>query len=189
MRRQHGGAGRGLPLDRRMRPDTVLLRRELRWTAATVLTLGAAGYAAAGAYGATIGAGAGFVLQQAVYRVAVAALWGGWWARTVTHDGPEGAQKLGHITLRAFALWMRKASASERLYVALWNVVDVDEDTEDEIANSKAEVRIRQAYAVAARLDNEPLWCDNLERRRLRRSLQRDEARLIHLATGEHLQR
>ena len=40
---------------------------------------------------------------------------------------------------------------------------------------------------VAARLDDEPLRCDNAQRRRLRRSLQRDEARLLRLATGERL--
>ena len=62
---------RGLPLDRTLRPDAVLLRRELRWTAATMLVLGAAGYAVTGADGAAIGTGTGFLLQQAAYRLLV----------------------------------------------------------------------------------------------------------------------
>ena len=69
-RKRHRGR-RGLPPKRSLRPDTVLLRRELRWTAATVLALGGAGYVIAGAYGATIGSAAGYLLQQIAYHVAV----------------------------------------------------------------------------------------------------------------------
>ena len=188
MRRQHRRVSRGLPLNHTTRPDTVLLRRELRWTAATMVTLGAAGYAVAGAYGTAIGAGTGFVLQQAVYRLAVAALWHGWWNRTMTYEGPEVARELRRITLRAFALWMRNASTSERLYIALW-AVGGKADEREAVAGTPIESHIRHAYAVATRLDNEPLWCDSIERRRLRRSLRRDEARLLHLATGEHIKR
>lgn len=179
---------RGLPLDRTLRPDAVLLRRELRWTAATMLALGAAGYAFAGAYGAAIGTGAGFLLQQAAYRLVVRALWHGWTTRAITDKGDEVAQRSARISLRAFTLWMRTATANDRLYVALWNVgADEDDDGED-VRESTAEIRIRHAYSLAVRLDNEPLWCDNPHRRRLRRSLQRDEARLLRLATGERLE-
>ena len=179
---------RGLRLDRTLRPDAVLLRRELRWTAATMLALGAAGYAFAGAYGAAIGTGAGFLLQQAAYRLVVRALWHGWATRAITHKGDEVAQRSARISLRAFTLWMRTATANDRLYVALWNVgADEDDDGED-VRESTAEIRIRHAYSLAVRLDNEPLWCDNPHRRRLRRSLQRDEARLLRIATGERLE-
>ena len=195
MPRQDRPARRGLPLHRTIRPDAVLLRRELRWTATTMLALGAAGYAIAGTYGAAIGTGAGFLLQQATYWLVVRTLWHGWSTRTVTYEGAERSQQLARISLRAFTLWMRTASANDRLYIALWNVGsedgeddEDDEDDEDEVADSTAEIRIRYAYSLATRLDNEPLWCDNLERRQLRRSLQRDEARLLRLATGEQLQ-
>ncbi len=40
MRRQDRPTRRGLPLDRTIRPDAVLLRRELRWTATAMLALG-----------------------------------------------------------------------------------------------------------------------------------------------------
>ena len=180
---------RGLPLDRTMRPDAVLLHRELRWTAATMLALGAIGYVIAGAYGAAIGTGSGFLLQQAGYRLVVRALWYGWQTRAVTYDGAARAQQITRISLRAFTLWMRTATANDRVYVALWNVGAGDDDDDDrkEVENSTAEIRIRHAYSLAVRLDNEPLWCDNPHRRRLRRSLQRDEARLLRLATGERL--
>ena len=188
MRKQDPPAPRrGLPLDRTMRPDAVLLRRELRWTAATMLALGAAGYAFAGAYGAAIGTGTGFLLQQAAYRLVVRALWYGWQTRAITYDGAARAQQLGQISLRAFTLWMRTATANDRLYVALWNVGAGDDDDREEVEDSTAEIRIRHAYSLAVRLDNEPLWCDNPHRQRLRRSLQRDEARLLRLATGERL--
>lgn len=179
---------RGLPLDRTMRRDAVLLRRELCWTAGTMLALGAIGYGAAGAYGAATAAGIGFLLQQAAYRLVVRALWHGWQTRFVTCQGSEAARQSGRISLRAFTLWMRTASANDRLYVALWNVgADKDDDGED-VRDSTAEIRIRHAYSLALRLDNEPLSCDNPQRRRLRRSLQRDEARLLRLATGERLE-
>ncbi len=192
MPRDDHPARRGLPLHRTIRPDAVLLRRELRWTAAAILALGAAGYAIAGAHGAAIGTGAGFLLQQAAHRLVVRALWHGWSTRAVTFDGAERSQELARISLRAFTLWMRTATANDRLYIALWNVGseddEEDEEDEDEVAESTAEIRIRYAYSLATRLDNEPLWCDNPERRRLRRSLQRDEARLLRLATGQRLQ-
>jgi len=189
MQRQEPPAGRrGLPLDRTMRPDAVLLRRELRWTAGTMLALSAAGYAFAGAYGAAIGTGTGFLLQQAAYRLVVRALWYGWQTRTVEYEGVERARKLARISLRAFTLWMRTASANDRLYVALWNVGTGDDNDREEVEDSTAEIRIRHAYSLAIRLNNEPLWCDNPHRRRLRRSLQRDEARLLRLATGKRLE-
>ena len=71
------GRRRSLRLNRTMRPDAVLLRHELRWTAAATLTLGSIGYGSAGAYGAAIGTGLGFLLQQAGYRLMVRALWHG----------------------------------------------------------------------------------------------------------------
>ncbi len=111
----------------------------------------------------------------------------GWWFRSVTVDGHERAEEIVRISLRAFALSMRTATASERLYVALWNMEVRRGGDRDEPAEATAEVRIRQAYDVVARLDDEPLRCDNRQRRRLRRSLQRDEARLLHLATGKRL--
>ena len=184
---RHHHTSRGRRLRGTTRPDTVLLRRELRWTGATMLALGAAGYVIAGPYGAAIGTGAGFLVQQAAYRLAVRALWRGWWMRSVTVDGAERAEQIVRISLRAFTLWMRTAGASERLYVALWNAGGGDGDDEQETAGSKVEVRIRQAYNLVARLDDEPLRCDNAQRRRLRRSLQRDEARLLRLATGKRL--
>ena len=191
MPRQDPPAGRrGLPLDHTIRPDAVLVRRELRWTAGTMLALGVAGYALAGAYGAAIGTGSGFLLQQAAYRLVVRMLWHGWLTRTMTYDGPEKAQRIARITLRAFTLWMRTATANDRLYVALWNLgSDNPDDDQKELAESTAEIRIRYAYSLAARLDDEPLWCDNEHRRRLRRSLQRDEARLLRVATGERLEK
>ena len=54
MRRQDRCIGRGLPLDRTARRDTLLLRRELRWTDATMLALGAIGHALADADGTVI---------------------------------------------------------------------------------------------------------------------------------------
>ncbi|MCY4636353.1 MAG: hypothetical protein OXG04_17915 [Acidobacteria bacterium] len=154
-----------------------------------MLALGAAGHAIAGLSGAAIGTATGFLLQQAAYKLTVQALWHGWSTRAVTFDGAERSQELARISLRAFTIWMRTASANDRLYIALWNIGSEDgEDDEDEVAESTAEIRIRYAYSLATRLDNEPLWCDNPERRRLRRSLQRDEARLLRLATGQRLQ-
>ena len=189
MPRHNRPARRGLPLHHTVRPDAVLLRRELRWTAATMLALGDAGHAIAGPYGAAIGTAAGFLLQQAAYKLTVQALWHGWATRAITFDGAERSKQLARISLRAFTLWMRTASANDRLYIALWNVGSEDgEDDEEEVTDSTAEIRIRYAYSLAVRLDNEPLWCDSPERRRLRRSLQRDEARLLRLATGERLQ-
>ena len=185
---------RGLPLDRTMRPDTVLLRRELRWTAGTMAGLGAAGYAMEGPYGAAIGSAAGFLLQQACYRLTVRMLWQGWLDRAIAYEGVEKTRELGRIWLRAFTLWMRTASARERLYIAGWNGGDEDAEDDQQLdagrqvdAEWRAEVRIRQAYDVVARLEDQPLWCDNLKRRRLRHSLQRDERRLLSLATGEQL--
>ena len=188
MRRQDHPTRRGLPLDYTTRPDAVLLRRELRWTATAMLALGAAGYALSGAYGAAIGTGAGFLLQQAGYTLVVLALWHGWFTRAIALDGAERSEQLARISLRAFTLWMRTATANDRLYIALWNVGN-DDGEEDEHADSTAEIRIRYAYSVAARLEDEPLWCDNLHRRKLRRSLQRDEARLLRIATGKRLER
>ena len=184
MRRQRRRVRRGLPLDRTMRPDTVLLRRELRWTAATMAGLGAAGYAIEGPYGAAIWCGAGFLLQQAGYRLAVRTLWHGWRNRAIACDGVEKMRDLGQVWLRAFTLWMRTASARERLYLAGWTGVDEDAGEDQQVdAESTAEVRIRQAYDLVARLEDQPLWCDNVKRRRLRRSLQRDERHLLGLAT------
>ncbi len=189
MPREERPTRRGLPLDRTIRPDAVLLRRELRWTAAAMLALSAAGYAIAGAHGAAIGTGTGFLLQQAAYRLLVRALWHGWQTRIVTYNGAERARQIARISLRAFTLWMRTATANDRLYIALWNVGSEDgDDDREETAESTAEIRIRHAYSLAARLDDEPLSCDNPHRRRLRRSLQRDEARLLRLATGERLE-
>ena len=186
MRRKNQRVRRGLPLDCTMPPDTVLLRRELRWTAATMAGLGAAGYAMDGPYGAATWCGSGFLLQQACYRLAVRVLWYGWRNRAVGCDGTEKARDLRRVSLRAFTLWMRTATARERLYIARWNGVDEDDDGKVD-AESTAEVRIRHAYDLVARLEDQPLWCDNPKRRRLRRSLQRDESRLLQLATGEDL--
>ena len=170
-----------------MRPDAVLLRRELRWTAGTMLAVAAIGYGEAGGAGAAIGTAVGFLLQQALYRLVVQALWYGWQTRFASLESVETARENGRISLRAFTLWMRTATTNDRLYVALWNVgADRDDDGED-VSNSTAEIRIRHAYALVLRLDDEPLWCDNAQRRRLRRSLQRDEARLFRVATGEPL--
>ncbi|MYH29942.1 MAG: hypothetical protein F4137_14060 [Acidobacteria bacterium] len=177
-----------LPLKRTFRPDTVLLRRELRWTAATALTLGVFGHTVAGAHGAAIGAGSGFLLQQAAYRLIVRTLWYGWQTRCFTFEGDVRAAKMAYISLRAFTLWMRRAGALERLYIALWNVGG-DHDDESEVEDSRAEIRIRNAYTQAFSLNNVPLRCDNARRRRLRTSLQRDEARLLRLATGQRLER
>lgn len=84
---------------------------------------------------------------------------------------------------------MRRASALERLYVALWNVGAGKDDDQSEVNHSTAEIRIRHAYMQALNLNDVPLRCDDAHRRRLRRSLQRDEARLLRLATGERLAR
>ncbi len=153
-----------------------------------MLALGAAGYAVAGAYGAAIGAGAGLLVQQAGYSLVVVTLWHGWSTRAIAFDGTERSEQLARISLRAFTLWMRTATASDRLYIALWNVGS-NEGEENEVAGSMAEIRIRYAYALEARLDNEPLWCDSLHRRQLRCTLQRDEARLLQIATGEPLKK
>ena len=189
MRKNNRPAGRrSLPLNHTMRPDAVLLRRELRWTAAATLTLGSMGYGFAGAYGAAVGTGIGFLLQQAGYRLTVRTLWQGWHTRFVAREGAERAREHCHVSLRAFTLWMRTATVNDRLYIALWNIGN-DEDDEKEVGESAAEFRIRQAYADALKLDNHPLWCDNPHRRRLRRSLQRDEERLLRLATGRGLEK
>lgn len=95
---------RNLPVNRTFRPDTVLLRRELRWTAATALGLGVLGHAAAGAHGAAIGAGTGFLLQQAAYRLIVRMLWHGWQTRFFAFEGETTANETGHVSLRAFTL-------------------------------------------------------------------------------------
>ena len=193
MRRHKRRLRRGLPLDCTMRPDTVLLRRELRWTAAAMAGLGAAGYALSGPYGAAIGSGAGFLLQQAGYRIAVRMLWHGWVDRATAYEGVETARDLQPVWLRAFTLWMRTASARELLYIAGWDGGEAADDKQEQEpsqqldAECAAEMRIYDAYDLAARLDDEPLWCDSLERRRLRHSLQRDERRLLSLATGEQL--
>ena len=190
MRRLDRPARRPPRPGRTVRPDTVLLRRELRWTAATVLGLGAAGFAVGDTYGGAIGTGAGYLLQQMGYRFAVHVLWEGWCVRAVTRDGAERAHELAHISLRAFTLWMRTARMYERMHVARWYTArytaDEIEDDPADRTGTKAEIGIRNAYLRAACLDNEPLRCDNLERRRLRRSLQQDEARLLHIATGRH---
>ena len=178
-----------LPLNRTFRPDTVLLRRELRWTAATALALGVFGHAVAGAHGAAIGAGTGFLLQQEAYRLIVRMLWHGWQTRCITFEGDAGAERIAHVSLRAFTLWMRTASANDRLYVTLWNAGAERGDDQSEVHATATEIRIRHAYSQALTLNDVPLRCDNGRRRRLRRSLQRDEARLLRLATGERLAR
>ncbi len=180
---------RSLPLNRTFRPDTALLRRELRWTATTALALGVLGHAVAGAQGAAIGAGTGFLLQQAAYRLIVRMLWHGWQTRCITLEGDAKAETIAHVSLRAFTLWMRTASANDQLYVALWNAGAGKDDDQSEVADSTAEIRIRHAYSQAFTLNDVPLRCDNAHRRRLRRSLQRDEARLLRLATGERFER
>ena len=80
---------------------------------------------------------------------------------------------------------MRTATANDRLYVALWNAGG---NEDEDVRESTAEVRIREAYTRALKLDNQPLWCDNPHRRRLRGSLQRDEERLLRLATGRRFE-
>ena len=181
-------SGRYLPPDRTIRPDAVLLYRELRWTIGAILILGSAGYGVAEEYGALTGAGSGFLLQQGLYKLAVRTLWDGWLTRSITYTGIEQAREDSRISLRAFTLWMRTATMRERLYIALWKHKTNDEENPDEVAGSCAEMRIGHAYTRALRLDNEPLHCDNLERRRLRRSLERDETRLLQLATGQRLE-
>ena len=85
---------------------------------------------------------------------------------------------------------MRTGKPYERVHVALWDSGrDNPESDESDCTVSEAEIRIEAAYRLVARLDNKPLWCDNIERRRLRVSLQRDEARLLRLATGQQLKR
>ena len=167
-----------------MPPDAVLLHRELRWTTATMLALSAIGHAAAGAYGATLGAGIGFLLQQTCYKLMVAALWRGWHTRFIAHEGAARARQHCHLSLRAFTLWVRTATAGDRLHVALWNGRNDEVEHGDDINDSATEIRIRHTYSVALKLGNEPVWCDNPHRRRLRHSLQRDERRLLRLATG-----
>jgi hypothetical protein len=171
-----------------VQPDAVLLRRELRWIAAAMLTFGAAGYLSSGPWGAATGAGAGFLAQQAAYWVVVRILWNGWTIRTLAYEEPERAKQVFRITLRAFTLWMRTASANDRLYVALWNVGNDEDDQDEDVTESVAERRIRDAHTIARNLDNTALWCDDLYRRRLRSSLQRDEARLLRIATGKRLE-
>ena len=188
MRRKGHRCRRGLPPKRSVRPDAVLLRRELRWTAATVLALGAAGYFIAGAYGATVGSAGGYLLQQIAYRLTVRLLWHGWWTRAKTLNGDDWTHETARISLRAFTLWMRTGKPYERVHIALWDSgSEKPEDDESDCTVSKAEIRIEAAHRLVARLDNKPLWCDNIKRRRLRLSLQRDEARLLLLATGEQL--
>ena len=179
---------RHLPLSRTYRSDTLLLRRELRWTAATALALGILGHAVAGAHGAAIGAGCGFLLQQAAYRLIVRMLWHGWQTRCITFEGEARAEETAHISLRAFTLWIRRASTLDRLYIALWNA-GADHHDESEVEDSRTEIRIRNAYSQALTLNNVPLRCDNAHRRRLRTSLQRDEALLLQLATGQRFNR
>ena len=187
--RHRPATGQSLPPSRTMRPDTVLLRHELRWTAGTMLTLSATGYSLAGAHGAAIGAGSGFLLQQTAYRLIVHALWHGWMTRSMTFEGHARAKEIAHVSLRAFTLWIRTANTKDRLYIALWNIgADMYDDDLAEVKDSATEIRIRAAYTIVLGLDNVPLRCDNPRRRRLRCSLQRDEERLLHLATGERLQ-
>ena len=172
-----------------MRPDAVLLHRELRWTAGTMLALSATGCSLAGAHGAAIGAASGFLLQQTAYQLIVRGLWRGWQIRNTSFLGAARARESADISLRAFTLWMRTASASDRLYVMLWNGgAERHKNGVVVVRNPPAEMRIRKAYSRVLNLDNVPLRCDNADRRRLRRSLQRDEERLFHLATGERLQ-
>ena len=197
---------RRLPLDYTGRCDTVLLRRELRWTIAAALAAGAAGYLAADAETALIGAGIGFLLQQVSYQVTVRELWRGWRNHAAANrelreygGEPVTAEEMEALfqhrsCARAFTLWMRLAGWRDRLYIALWRYPK-DVDSVDSLEASlkgpvrayhvKAETRITLAYAQAVRLGDESRWCDTAARRRLRRTLQRDEERLLAIAAKE----
>ena len=195
---------RRLRLDYTGRCDTVLLRRELRWTIAAALAAGAAGYLAAGGEAALIGAGIGFLLQQVSYQVTVRELWRGWRNHAAANrelreysGEPVTAEEMEALfqhrsCARAFTLWMRLAGLKDRLYIALWrypqDVDSVEASLEDPVKayHIKAETRITLAYAQAVRLGDESRWCDTAARRRLRRTLQRDEERLLAIASEEN---
>ena len=198
--------GRWLPLDYTGRCDTVLLRREMRWTITAALAGGAAGYLAAGAEAALIGAGIGFLVQQVSYQVTVRELWRGWRNHAAANrelreygGEPVTAEEMEALfqhrsCARAFTLWMRLAGWKDRLYIALWRypkdvdiVESIETPREDPVRayHIKADTRITLAYAQAVRLGDEPRWCDTAARRRLRRTLQRDEERLLAIASEE----
>ena len=172
-----------------LRPDTVLLRQELCWTAAAMLGFAMYGYAeGGGAAGGAIGAGTGYLLQQASYRLTVRVLWSGWRSRFVTEHNAGPPNEVRRQALRAFTLWMRNAGFFDRVYVAFWNARLPDSvDHEKGFAGRAVEYRVWLACERAELLGRYPLRGDNLTRRRLRRSLQHDEANLLQLATGERL--
>ena len=171
-----------------VRPDTVLLRRELRWTATAILAVAIYGHAQAGAVGGAIGACTGYLLQQSMYRIVVHLLWSGWRKRFITGESADWTKETSRRALRAFALWMRTARLVDRVYVSLWNVRLPDsEDHKKELQGMPLEYPVWRAFQRADLLGRYPLRCDNLTRSRLRRSLQRDETTLLHLATGEKL--
>ena len=199
------GSGRRLPLDYTGRCDTVLLRRELKWTITAALAAGGAGYLAAGAETALIGTGIGFLLQQIIYQVIVHELWRAWrnhatanskrreyGSEPVTGEQMDILFEPGLVT-RAFTLWMRLADWNDRLYVALWKyprqadlVNRLGAPLEiDRMCYLLAEATITRAYLKAGRLGDEPRWCDTTARRRLRRTLQRDEKHLLAIAAEE----
>ena len=170
-------------------PDTVLLRRELRWTAAAMLALGIYGYTEAGTVAGAVGAGAGYLIQQSSYRIMVLVLWSGWSTRFITAESGVSTEDIKRRALRAFTLWMRGAGLFDRVYVALWNLnTPGSEDGVKGLAGLPVEYRVWLAYERADLLGRHPLRCDNLTRRQLRRSLQRDEAILLHLATGKKVE-
>lgn len=178
---------RGLPPGQLLRPDNVLLWRELPWTAGVMLTAGASGWLTGAAEAAAVAAAIGFLAQQLTYRALVQTLWLGWQTRAVAYNDPEIARKQIRLTLRAFTIWMRSARAADQLYIALWNVrgddTDYDDNGEDDTATrpGEAEMRVTDSYVLAVRLGDSPYWCDSIARRRLRATLQRDEQRLLRL--------
>lgn len=197
--REPTGPSRGLPLNHTVRPDTKLPQRELRWTAASMLAVAALGQALTGSEGAAIGASIGFLIQQAGYTLIVRRLWLGWNMRTLKALGPDKSVELARVTLRAFTVWMRTADTHDRMYIVQWTFgietgagADPDEDgdaaAESRDWEARRESRIEAAYELAWRLGNEPLRCDNNHLRRLRVSLQRDEMRLLQIATGKRIE-
>ncbi len=187
--------------------DTRLLETELPLIGAAALAGAAIGTLAAGPDGAAIGACAALLVQQWAYRALVRHLWRGWrnyfLAAIAANEHGEAATGPGTTdeTLehgpcaRAFTLWMRTAGLRSQLYVLLWTRPDemkqagpLGEDIHDpseqhsQSAELTEERKILCAYKRALALGDQPLRCDDAARRRLRRTLQRDERRLLDIA-------
>ena len=187
--------------------DTRLLETELPLIGAAMLAGSAIGALTAGTDGAAIGACAALLVQQLAYRALVRHLWRGWrnYFLAVIVANEHGGAATGPGTTdetlergpcaRAFTLWMRTAGLKSQLYVLLWTRPDemkraglLGEDVRDasEQHSPSAELaearKILFAYKRALALGDQPLRCDDAARRRLRRTLQRDERRLLDIA-------